>query len=63
MNERAALAVIGLLVCAVVVLAYLEWWRAGELEDLADRLRKLETKPRPVAKSKPATSGNAGTGS
>ena len=46
MNERAVYMTVGLLLVAVCVLGYLEWWRAGELSTLHERIVRLEHPPK-----------------
>lgn len=56
MSDRAdTLALFGLLL-VVAALLVLDWWREGQLEDLATRVDELETRRR-RAKPKPTTGG------
>lgn len=71
-HSRALSFAIGCLLIAAGVLVYLEWWRAGELELVNDRLNDVEgrvvrladhvaAKPAPRRRSSSSSKGGAGS--
>lgn len=67
-HGRALTVAVGCLLIVAGVLVYLEWWRAGELELLNERVNRAESNVSSLAehvaaKAKPAPRRRAGSSS